>query len=221
MKIDRIIGTIISRLGQRPDLKNRIESELWDVQENVIEKEESFNPWFLVTADPEAFPFAIDAEFVELTEDFLAPYEWGFAYAENSAGQVLPQPMGQRSYDKLKVRNAASDDTQLVGETITHYAIIGTRLYFTPIPTVAGNVHLRYYKKQPMIDSKTLEDHVILEHASDWLMNETGARVAQSIQNVDMMKMFLALAGKARSRVMGQTLKRELEAETVNKGGEL
>ena len=219
MTFDEIVGILVSRLGRRPDMKAKIESEILYVQREVIEKEENFVPWLLIQDDLDPVSFSSGDEYVDMPSDFLAPYEFGFAYLENSAGVILPNPLKSRTYDQLLIRGVDESNTVVTGDP-THYALVGRRMYLRPSPTRSGTIHLKMYATQDAINSKTAATHPILAHASGWLLNATGALIAQNTQNTRQQLIFEGLAARDRRKVQGKTEDLLAEAQ-IRKGGEL
>lgn len=219
MTYDEVVNLIILRMGKRTDLRAQVEAELVNVQENVIELERNFRPWFLLQEDWDDLAIASGNDYAELPSDFLAEYEKGFAYLENADGQILAEAMVKWDIDKLRSRFTDSDEVALQGEP-THYALVGSRMYVRPVPDRNVTIKLRMYAKQAKIRPDTAETHPILANASDWLMNQAGAYVAESVQHRDALNLFETRARIARNRVMGETIEREYANAAPVKGGE-
>lgn len=221
MTYEEIVGLLSKRFGNRPSLDQSIGYEMVYVQENVIEKEPSFHPWFLLQEDLDVIAFTSGDEYVTLPSDYLALYEYGSVYVYDSAGDLVRTPLEEWTYDKLTTRGTDEDEALVTGQP-EKYVLMGNRIYLTPVPNYNGNLGIRMYAKQTAITSETdATTHPILLHASDWLMNAVGLRLAMNVQNTDWMEIFLSQAADARSRIEYETYQREAGSEGRVKGGEL
>jgi len=202
-----VVNTIMVRLGNRPVLKPRIETELKYAKEFVMEKDPGLKPWFLLTDALQTVAMVTDQPFVNLPTNFLAEYEDGFAWLTDEVTEIHK--------DTYNIRVARERSSGADGETgtipggafPTHYSIVGKRMYLFPTPNAdSTNVKLRYYAST--LDLRDDATNIWLTEGADWLINEAGARVAQDIQSHDQWKVFQASAIRSRQRILAETEER-------------
>ena len=218
MTYDQVVTTIMLRMGNRPDLRPQIEAELVNAQENVIEAEESFNPWFLLMEEPERFAVTEGTEYISLPSTFIASFEHGFCYATDTEGNALPEPLKFYPFDEARIRNTDAEYNQVRGPVPGWASLVGTRLYLFPILDRDTEIILRYYRRQPTITSTTEETHPLLQEASDWLIGEAGWKVALFDQHEQHAAVFLEESRKGRRRAHAKSVEYPLEQRRLHKG---
>jgi hypothetical protein len=204
------------------DLRASAEAELVDVQQNVIEKETQFRPWFLLRETFETVTVPVSAGYLDLPATFLAAYEEGFMYAVLPNGNRANKPMKRVTYEEGLVHARDEDGEPLESDGIpTKYTIIGGRFQVWPIMVADVDVKIRYYETQAVINAATPETHPILAYASDWLLNEAGSRVAEAAQQTEALQLFQSRAIIARKRVEAETIERGTMDMISYAGGDL
>lgn len=221
MTYEQVVNLILVRMGNRRDLRASAEAELVDVQENVIEKETQFRPWFLLAEDFETLPVTAALNYAELPAAFLAPAKDGFMYTLLSNGNLSNTPMRRVDYNEGIVWARTEDGDNIEANEPTRYSLVGSRIYVWPFLEADTDVYIRYYAKQATINAATAETHPILAGASDWLLNEAGSRVAEAAQHEGALKLFQARAQAARRRVEAETYEREQMDSWSVAGGDL
>lgn len=220
MTFDEIVGLLTARFGNRPGIAEKVEAEMVYVQREVIEGEDIFKPFFLLQEDFDDLAFTSGDTYVTLPSDFIALADDGAVYVEDSAGNISREPLGERTYDKLRSRGWDESTESMTTGTPAYYARVNDRLYLSPVPNYSGNVKLRMYATQATLNSQSDSTHPILKHASDWLLNAVGALLAENFQDNTKLQVFEARATKARNRVFEKSLQHE-HGEGRNRGGEI
>ena len=203
MKFKEMVSIIVARMGNRTDLRTTIEAEADFTKTFTLEKDPSILPWFLLQED-EALAYTAGVAYVALPTGWLGEYE--DTPMQRTAGGIAVQ---RRMYgDALQVYTD-TDGSPVTGTQPLFYAIRGDRIYFFPTPTASGTLAYSYYKASgSLVDAP--DDHPWLLHAGDWLLNETGAVVAQQEQHTDAFQIFQTRAVLARQRLIGSIEERRM-----------
>jgi hypothetical protein len=205
MTYDEVVNTLLLRFGGIQKLKAGVEAELKYVKEMVLEKDSQLNPWFLLPTATADLVATANAKSVTLPGDFKAEYEFGFAYYPSTDDANFPfLEMSKENYDVLEAREGEGTAT-----IPTRYAVVGTQFYPYPIPSANVTLKIMYYQTQP--DLRSGSSNLWLTHAADWLMAETGLRIAMfHTHDTEKAQLFEADRQKARHRVQAETLERQL-----------
>ena len=199
---DAAVDLLLQRLGQRTgqtSLRDKIIAELAFVQEVTLEGAPEL-PWFLLT-ESATTTTTIGEERVQLPGDFLQ--EW------DDSALVRIQDDGS---EKVLIR----DDWDVVKYSVTgsgpptHYDLVGDYYLLRPVPDKSYTLKMRYYARALPLsgtygDANNIEN-LWLKWASDWLIAETGALIAeQYLQSPGMAARFKEDALRARARVMAKS----------------
>lgn len=204
-----VINFIMKRLGGRVQLKSLIETEMQFVKDYVMENDPQIKPWFLLHNAFQTVTTVADQNYVDLPTDFKAVYEDGFMYLSDGVTEVFKESFDIRTAKSRRADEATELSTIPVGENPTAYSLDGTRLHLFPTPIDARTLNLRYYRKTGDLAEEATNPWLV--EGADWLLNEAGAAVAESIQNKDQFAIFQARAIRARHRIMAETEERRLE----------
>jgi len=183
------------------------------MQENTLEGAASL-PWFLISEDSWTNVNVNDRR-VLLPSDFLRELdEDSLLYVTDESG--AEHELIKDDYDAL-VEKYGNDTTAVLPK---EYSVVGDYIMLFPIPSVARQIRMRYYRKDTLpVDSVNFENRW-LKYAADLLLAETGMVVAALHTKDDAAAgAFKVLRDKAYVRVMKDTVAR-IEANRMRMMGE-
>ena len=208
---DAAVDLLMNRLGQRTGttLKDQIIGEMVFVQENLLEGNAT-QFWFTVQ-DSVGLVTAADTETVALPTDFMQEWEEGALYITETAG--TKKEVKKADWDSIAIH------TSLLSTGLPEfYSIDTTNISLRKIPDIVYTLDMKYHAKQASLAGVTGDaanvENGWLEHASDWLIGETGTIIAsQYLQSETMVKVFAAQAKMALDRL----IKKNTAWEEANK----
>lgn len=193
MDRDSAIDLLLQRLQRvgDTDVQARILSEMQYVQDYVLEGGE-FLPWFLLSENLSVNTTASE-ERITLPTNFLREYEGGALWVfDPSESQYIE--LKKDDYDFLLNRYP----TEL--EIPKAYALDGFYFRLKPTPDIVYTLRIKCFLKDTVLTSNI--ENNWLKYAGDWLMAETGARVASfHIRNSKLADEFKSEAATAKNRV--------------------
>ena len=196
---DSAVDLLMGRLGNRSNatLQQAVIDEMVFVQENVLEGALEL-PWFCLSEKSYAVTTPSE-ERLALPSDFLAEWEEGDIFLLESDGSQTP--LIRADWDVIKIQDSLKGSGKP-----THYDIGGDYYLFRKIPDDTYTIQQRYYQRQTSLagsygDAANVENNW-LKWASDWLLAETGIRVAKyRLQSEKMANLFVNDVVAARERI--------------------
>lgn len=184
------VALIAARLGNRTDLNNSIITEM-KLMQSTLEAGE-FIPWFLLTEFSEILGSAGE-ERIPLPTDFICEYEHGTLWIYDANDTEDPwKELTKDDYDALKAAKTGSARP-------THYALVGLNFRVLPVPNAAYTYKMIYYANAQELSSDI--ENAWLKYAADWLITETGAKIAPYLAMGEAAASFKTDALIAKNRV--------------------
>ena len=183
---DAAVSLIALRLGNRTDLNDQIIAEMQLVQETL--ERSPLMPFFLLTEMATA-QTVTDIERVALPTDFLQEYEAGALWYYAASGDTLWTPLIKRALEDFKGAELTSGAPQ-------YYAVTGEYFRIAPIADAAYDIKMLYYAQADVLDTNI--ENGWLKYAAEWIIAETGTRIAAYIQNDKMISVFMQNAQTAK-----------------------
>lgn len=173
MNCKQALDLLMARLGNRtePMLRANCLLEMVLVQQNTLEGGKTL-PWFLVSEDSWT-DVNVDLRRVLLPSDFLRELdEDSLLYITDDSGEE--HELIKDDYDAL-VEKWGNDTTSTLPEA---YSVVGDYIMLFPIPSVARQIRMRYYRRDEVPTDSASSENQWLKYASDLLIAETGMVVA-------------------------------------------
>lgn len=205
---DAAVDIIMKRLGNQTDttLRDDIIAEMAQAQATTLEGGR-FHPWFLVS-DETALVTVSGDEAVALPADFLTLWDYGGLSRYDSALDDPYIEMIRDDWDEIKAYFNYSDAP-------THWDIAGANLLMRPLADAAYPLRFWYITRGESLagtygDAANIEN-VWLEHASDWLIAETGKVIAEQYLQYrpDAVRTWETQALRAQARLQVLNIKME------------
>lgn len=183
------------RLGSRTDLAERIGLELAYTQRYELEINASFVPWFLETTVDDLYSTS-GYEYIDLPSDFNREIENEPLYRYTTDTDETLRKLAKKDVDY-----ALDKFQNTVGAPLL-YSLTGNQIMLRPIPDDSYRLRFRYYAHDEAL-SATVEENHWTEFAADWLMNETGFRLAlYHLQNPNLAQGFRMEADKSGQKLL-------------------
>ena len=176
---DTAVSLIAARLGNRTDLNDSIIAEMQLVQETL--EHGDFLPFFLIS-EQATTSTTIDEERLVLPGDFLREFEEGAFWYYTNSDENTYTPLIRREMEEIKGAGLESGAPQ-------YYAMTGAYLRVAPVPDAVYVVKMIYYATDTLLDTNV--ENNWLKWAAEWIIAETGARVATYIQNDKLVQRFM------------------------------
>lgn len=207
---------VAARIGYRSDLDATIATEMTLVQQELLEDDHEFKPWFLFTDYTNAsFITTVGQDYVSLPTDFLLQIDDTYLYWQD------PDVTGTDNSWRPIRGNALGEVMSWVeaDSAPTICALLGRRLYLKPTPQEVWNLRLFYYRRDSAPTGETA--NLWLTYAADWLVAQTAAKIAaEYLQDEAAANIQAASAQRARKRVFMQTEARMNTGFDALKGGD-
>lgn len=176
---DKAISIIARRLGNRTDLDADILDEMQLVQESLEHGDKL--PFFLLSEMASTSTTA-DEERVVLPGDFLKEYEEGALWYYDASAAEQWTPLTRAAMEELKGAELGTGEPQ-------YYALADNYIRLAPIPDAVYSLKMLYYAEDTVLDTDI--ENNWLKYAPEWIIAETGARVATYIQNDKLVQRFM------------------------------
>lgn len=200
---DDLIDTIVFRMGNRAGLRDQIKREA-EIVKRKLEKE-VFHPHFLLSEDSYYETVACEAR-VPFPEKFLAEWEHGALWIENSAGKFIPLQKG--SLDVLTVNYPCEGMPKA-------YAFAGKNFKVFPTPDKPYILRLYCYQGTDLLSNI---DNLWLTEGFEWLAWETTAHFAKSTRDHKGWKEYIVEAARAKNELQAISQERMSANDTPNMG---
>lgn len=185
------VALIAARLGNRTDLNNSIITEM-KLMQSTLEAGE-FTPWFLLT-EFSTITGSPGEERIPVPADFILEYEHGTLWIYDASDTADPwKELTKDDYDALKAAKTGSTRP-------TSYALVGQNFRVLPVPDAAYTYKMIYYANAQALSSDI--ENAWLKYAADWLITETGAKMAPYLGMGEAAATFRADALIAKNRVL-------------------
>lgn len=190
MDRDTAATLIYQRIGFRQDLLDNgyIVNEMQAAQ-TYAEQHSAYLPDFLLS-EKASLTMTADEERVALPDDFLREDEGVPFRLFDSTGTTKLATLSKEEYYDLEEEYAESAPTQP-----KHYSLVGSYFRCFPIPDDAYILKFLYYKADTPLTTNI--ENKWLAKCPDWLIGETGMRVALFLQNSQLVAIFKALRDNA------------------------
>jgi hypothetical protein len=206
--LDQAKAIIAGRMGNREDLLENIEDELQNAITNILERDSSLRPWYLLTEAPVTTVSTVANQgYVALPTDFLAEYEWGFVRLTDAQGTKRFLKKADYEYN-AHFKGTDSEGIAITGAP-THYTLLKGRMQLFPVPDAVYGLEFMYYKATSLLkNSQDTNEHLL--YANQWLVGQAGRNVALFNQHADASTAFAEQGKIGRYMVMGETEERNL-----------
>jgi len=224
---DTAIDIILKRCGNRTSttLKQGIINEMVFVQENILEGNADFRPWFTLTEFAEGANASND-ERLPLPNDFIEEWEDGALWRYDEDADEAEQwiEMIRDDYKIIKAKYPESGVPTHYDKVVLNDENYDDQAYYLlkPTPTIQYVWKMRYYGKGEGLagtygDAANIEN-IWLKHASDWFIGEVGMIIAaQHLQSETLAQMFMAQSQRGYERVY----KKHIQWLEVNKNRQM
>jgi hypothetical protein len=183
-----VVSLIAQRLGNRTDLDAQIISEL-QLTQDTLERADML-PFFLLTEFVATVTVAAE-ERLKLPDDFLKEYEEGALWYYDATSASQWAPLKRSSMEQLKGAFTTEGYPQ-------YYALAGNYFRLAPVPDEVYSVKMLYYAQDTVLSTDV--ENQWLKYCPEWILSETGARMAAYIQNDKMAATFMQNAQMAKDK---------------------
>lgn len=211
MKRNEAIRIILGRCGNRINnafLRDATVREMALVQETVLERAH-FRPWFLMSERLRANTGVGEAR-MPLPPRYLEEHEEGLLWIRE-LGSKEWKKLERKDTDTLEMDYGNTDPRMPEA-----YDLTGKYFILYPTPDKTYELKIRCYQGQPTLpeayDAAGAEDltNLWLTHAADWVIGETGARIAGSyIKDRETAQEFAQEADRAKQSLYVTHVARE------------
>lgn len=196
MNFQQMLSTMISRLGEREDMEERIIAELANAQENLeLSWEDDTMPWFLVRRG--AIDVPAMATVVSLPDDFIREYEPSQPEMDN----VPMVPVFEERMSRFW-RDWWWDGCH------GKYAILGTTLEVNPSED-DRQFWLTYYARQPAL-SHANPENLWSRYGAECLMSVAGGVLATFIRDPELAQLFVQKGEVEKQKIIAASKSRLL-----------
>lgn len=189
MDRDTAVSLIESRVGFRSDLTDYIVQEMQAAQ-TYLEEHSDYLPDFLLT-ERATITMTADEERVALPDEFLREQEDYLPILYDTDGTTRLARLSKE--DLYDLEEEYHDDST---DQPKHFALHGPYFRLFPIPDAAYKLKLYFYKAASPLTTNF--ENAWLKHCPDWLIGETGFRVALFLQLPKMVEIFKAVRDTAK-----------------------
>jgi len=189
MKKQDVVTLLANRLGKRTDMLDTIRLELQLAQENDLELNGRFRPWFLLSE----FAYVtviVDEQRLPLPTDFLQEYDDGTLWIWNEASGDWDR-MEKKSFEVLEDLYGTDKGVP------AYYSLDNQYFNLWPIPSDEYRLRMRYYQRDDsFLELPDVQENRWLKNIPNLLMAQAGVRLAgQHLQDTELASKFQAEIG--------------------------
>lgn len=187
--------------NQDPTLDQDIEREMDMVQQTLLERNSDFTPWFLMEDASTASTTKGD-ERIQLPSDFLAEWEEGVLWFQDSDGDL--HPLHREDYQVLRQKFPGKGKPKA-------YTVGKDYFFLLPTPDDSYTLRMFYYGQDTLPSNLSSNDENLwLKYAADWFLGEIGQIIApQYLGDTQAGQIFGSQLGRGRRRVYHETVERQ------------